>query len=420
MTRLFPTTSANNETRLCSRLVKPLPKELLQLIAAALMIFAFNSWEHMPNVTPNHYSDITSVFWRNGVGKGPHLIPYVDYVFEYPAIVGVMVYAASATRYLVPHYSPDSLPDFSAAMVMYTFTMHLLLLPFMIGTVVVTYLLVRMRRGDEGRIWKSFLVVPSFLMFPLYNWDMVAIFFAVASLYFLLKRRARPSAFLLGLGATAKLYPAMLLPPILLELRSWRSRVEYCAFAAFGGLVVNAPFMALNFKTWFGTWTFLAGWGIEDSWLIFLFKQMDVNAHYIGLAVMAYLVYKGLIGTRERRFASQEDRLATRWMLTSIAWLVGSYVVTPQMALMLLPLYSLLPQISLPAIYAADVFNAMIIVLWFNPQLNMGNPMSPTSPVQALAAVRQLIWLLIFVYLIYPERSRRFWGGLLKRPAAFA
>jgi len=400
--------------------VKPIPRGLHQLIAASLMIFAFNSWEHMPIVTPNHYSDITSVFWRNGVGKGPHLIPYVDYVFEYPAIVGIIVYFASMVRLLIPHYSPDDLAEFSAAMVMYTFAMHLFLLPFIVGTVVVTYLLVRMKRGDEGRIWKSFLLMPSFLMFPLYNWDMVAIFLATTSLYLFLKRRVSASALILGLGATAKLYPLMLLPPILLELRTWRSRIEYCALAAASAFAINAPFMLMNFKTWFGTWTFLAGWGIEDSWLIFLFKQMDVNAHYIGFAVMAYMVYKALIETRERRFASLGDRLATRWTLTTIAWLVGSYVVTPQMALMLLPLYPLLSQVPLSAIYAADVLNALIIVFWFDPRLNWGNPLSSAGPVQAFSAARQLIWLLIFVYLIWPQKSSGFWRSLLRRPASSA
>jgi len=395
--------------------VKAIPKELTQLLAASLVIFAFNSWQHMPIVTPNHYSDITSVFWREGVGKGPHLLPYVDYVFEYPAIVGIMVYAASSVRAFVPPYTEVPGPEFSTAMVLYTMTMHLLLLPFVIGTVVITYRLAKMARVSLDRIWKSFLIMPSFLMFPLYNWDMVAIFFALASLFFFLTRRVTLSAAMLGLGTTAKLYPAMLLWPILIELRSWRGRLEYMAVAGASALAVNAPFMAMNFKTWFGTWTYLAGWGIEDSWLIYLFKQMDPNAHYVGFAVMGYLVYKGLIEARGMKFASPIERVTLRWALTSIAWLVGSYVVTPQMALMLLPLYSLLPQISLIPIYLADVLNAMIIVLWFDPRLNWGNPMAPTSPVQAFATARQLIWLMIFIYLIWPDASRRFWRGLFKR-----
>ena len=59
-----------------------IPNELKTILLAATVIFAFNVWEHSPSVVPNHYSDIVSIYYRNGIGNGPHGIPYVDYVFE--------------------------------------------------------------------------------------------------------------------------------------------------------------------------------------------------------------------------------------------------------------------------------------------------------------------------------------------------
>jgi hypothetical protein len=99
----------------------------------------------------------------------------------------------------------------------------------------------------------------------------------------------------------------------------------------------------------------------------------------------------------------------------NIAWVFGNYVVTPQMALMLLPFYVLIPTISLPVIYLAEIMNALIIVLWFTPALNFGNPLSPMSPVQWFAAGRQLIWLGMFIQILHPIQAGQLLRGLMRR-----
>ena len=142
---------------------------------------------------------------------------------------------------------------------------------------------------------------------------------------------------------------------------------------------------------------------------------MDPNAHYLALAVLLYLVYKGVTGTFRKQFKDRPTRLIERSFLMNIAWLVGSYVVTPQMGLMLLPFYVLIPSISLPIIYVAEIMNALIIVLWFSSPLNLGNPTSPASPVQWLAAGRQLIWLGLFIKTICPTQTRAILRGFMRR-----
>lgn len=382
---------------------------------ATTVIFAFNSWQHLPNIVPNHYSDVTSVFWREGIGRGQHLVPYVSYVFEYPAIVGIMVYLASSCRYFIPGYSSENLTQFSTNMVCYTLSMHLMLFPFILGSVWLTYRLCEGFGGDKQRIWKLFLLTPSFLMFSVYNWDMVAIFFTLLSALSFLRGRLNLSAISLGFGGSTKIYPLLLLPVLTLECKTWSERVRFVLITAVTGLAINLPFITLNFKSWFGTWTYLAGWGIENSWLIFFFKQLDQTAHYVALVVMAYLFYKAIMETSTKKYDSANRRIFERWLLADIAWLFGSYIVTPQMALMLLPVYTLIPSIPIHIAYLADALNALIIVLWFTPQLNLGNPLSPTSPVQIIAATRQLVWLWIYLGVLYPEKAKSFLASLMKR-----
>ena len=392
---------------------KRFPRDLLEIVAAATMIFIIGVWEHLPVVVPNHYTDITSVFWREGIGTGAHLIPYNQFMFEYPVLVGLLVYAASSVRLIVP--------EFSIAMNYYTLLMDAALYPFAIGTVIVSYKIVNLIGGQKTRIWKAFLIAPSFLMFTVYNWDIIAIFFANLSLYYYLKKDKTKSALSLGLGISAKLYPCMLLPVYLLEEKTWKDRLKMIFLSCGVFLALNSPFAIANFGKWFETWTYHAAWGIEDSWLIFFFNQMDTNAHYVGLVVLLYLVYRGLAGTLKKHYETESTRVIERAFLMNIAWLFGNYVVTPQMALMLLPFYVFIPTISLPVVYTVEIMNALIIALWFTPELNLGNPLISTSPVQWLAAGRQLIWLGLFIQILYPTQTTKLFDRLMKRlgePAA--
>ena len=381
-------------------------RELIEILAAATLVFLVGVWEHLPAVVPNHYTDVASIFWRNGIGTGPHLIPYYQFMFEYPVLVGFLVYVTSSVRLYVP--------DFSTALNCYVLAMDGVLYLFAIGTIIVMYRMARLLGVEKGRIWKAFLIAPSFLMFTVYNWDIIAIFFATLSIHYHLKGDKTKSALSLGFGIAAKLYPCMLIPVYMLEESNWKGRLKALLAPVAVFALLNLPFILANFPGWFETWTYHAGWGIEDSWLIFIFNQMDPNAHYLALAVLLYLVYKGVTGTLKKQYKDRPTRVIERSFLMNIAWLFGSYVVTPQMALILLPFYVLIPTISLPIIYLAEIMNALVIVLWFSSPLNLGNPLAPASPVQWFAAGRQLIWLALFIKTIYPAQTRNLFRSLTK------
>ena len=383
------------------------PSELYYILAAATVLYLFSVWEHLPGITPSHYSDVMSVFFREGIGRGIHGIPYYDYMFEYPVLVGLAVYLCSSVRLVAP--------GFSEAMMYYTLAMDTILYIFTMAAIIYLYRLVLLVKGDLSRVWKCFLVAPSFIMFTPYNWDMMAVAFSTASLYYYLNGEKGKADLCLGLGIGAKLYPILLIPVYILEERDWPTRFRrfFTPLLVFAAL--NLPFMAANFQTWFETWLYHARWGIEDSWLIFIFDQMDVKAHYVALAVLVYLLYKGLLESSKRSYPSPYSRVIHRSFLACAAWLLGNYVVTPQMALILLPFYVLIPFIPVAAVYAAEVLNALIIVLWFTPELNLGNPLVRSSPVQWAAALRQAIWLGLYVYTLYPEKTRIWMRKLFQR-----
>jgi len=384
------------------------PRDLAEILLVAGVILAFGFWEHFPMIVPNHYTDIASIFWRDGIGKGRHGIPYYDYVFEYPVIVGFFTYLSS-------YFGRAMSGDFGIAMAFYSLAMNLVLTAFALGTVIVVYKLCELVGADKKRMFLYFLVTPSFIMFTIYNWDIFAIFFSTLSIYFYLRGQKRYSAISLGLGIASKIYPAVLGPIYLLEEKTWKARLVFFALAASVFALLNAPFILLKYDVWFGTWRHHMTWGIENSWLIYFFDQMDLNAHYASLFVVLYLVYKGIAGTSKRDYPSQASRILERSFLMSLAWLIGSYVCPPQMALMILPFLVLMPLAPLWLLYVAEIFNALIIVLWFTPQLNLGNPLVASSPVQTFSAMRQLIWLLFFLRVLYPRKLKVWTEDLFAR-----
>jgi uncharacterized membrane protein len=294
--------------------------------------------------------------------------------------------------------------------------MDIVLAAFTFGTVYCVYRICDVVGKETSRIWKAFLVAPTFLLYPFFNWDMIAIFFTVLGIWYTIQHRTRYAALSLGLGIATKLYPAMILPVVMAEEKTWRARLMVVGIAALVYGLVNAPFWALNFSGWSrSSVTSNINSGLEATWLMLFFNRYDKTAYLVGFGVMLFLVYKGLIETRRKKYDQASDRIFERAILMNLAWLIGSYIVPPQMALIALPFYVLVPQIPLALIYLEGIFNILIIPLYQYTVISLHmDARTAASPAQWSAATRQAIWLVIFIYLIYPKQTTNFANRFLK------
>jgi uncharacterized membrane protein len=295
----------------------------------------------------------------------------------------------------------------------YVVFMDLVLAAFTFGTVYYVCRICDVVGKETSRIWKAFLVAPTFLLYPFFNWDMIAIFFTVLGIWYTIQHRTRYAALSLGLGVATKLYPAMILPVVMAEEKTWKARLIIVGISALVFGLINAPFMILNFSGWM-SWAFhLGSGGIEGSWLYFFFNINDKTAYLVGLGIMLYLVYNGLIQTKRKQYRQASDRIFERSLLMNLAWLLGSWVVPPQMALIALPFYVLVPQIPLALIYLEEIFNILIIPLYTYTGLHLATISGTVASSAAWsAAIRQVIWLVFFIYLTYPQQTTafaRFW-----------
>ena len=67
---------------------------LIEIIVVTTAVFMLSAIIHSSSAQPNIYSDIASFWGRREVAEG--LIPYVDFVFEYPQLCGLITYVSAS------------------------------------------------------------------------------------------------------------------------------------------------------------------------------------------------------------------------------------------------------------------------------------------------------------------------------------
>jgi uncharacterized membrane protein len=227
-----------------------------------------------------------------------------------------------------------------------------------------------------------FVLAPTLAIYATTNWDLVAVAFATAATLAYLRRRDGWSGLLLGLGAAAKLYPALLVIPFVAgRLRDGETdRGVRLVAAAFGTwLVVNLPFAIAGTPGW---WEFFryntdrtADW--DSLWFVACHRltgelgcpvdwPADLGSPI--LFVAAFAIVWRLKALREPNFP--------RWTLgfpVLVLFLLSSKVYSPQFSLWLLPWFALsLPSLRLFAAFElADVAVFATRFSWFGALIGL-------------------------------------------------
>ncbi|MDH6576372.1 putative membrane protein [Kitasatospora sp. MAP5-34] len=299
-------------------------------------------WFHGATAQYTHacYSDIPHLFTGRGFSVGLH--PYLDKLpmpssdmqyLEYPVLTGLFMQIAA---WLTPLGGGDQ----SREQWFWLINSGMLL----ICAVVVVVALVRTHRR---RPWDAllFALAPCLALDATVNWDLLAIALtAVAMAYWSGSRPVWAGVFI-GLAAAAKLYPVLLLVPLLvLCLRAGRLRAFWQAAAATAGawLLVDLPIMLANWQGWATFYTFSQS-RKEDYgsfWLILMQDrnaQLDtLNTWIAGLLVLCCLGIGWLALTAPRR-----PRFAQLAFLVVAAFVLTNKVYSPQYVLWLIPLAAL-------------------------------------------------------------------------------
>ena len=269
---------------------------------------------------------------------------------EYPVLTGIYQYVSMA---LAKTYS--ALSKLVSVPVVAEVVMFFNIAAFGLALAWLATVWATSRLAGSRRIWDAALVAASpLVIFQVFtNFDALATAFAVGALLAWARRRPVLAGALIGLGVAAKLFPVLLLVPlVILGLRSGRLReVGRTAIAAFvTWLIVNLPVLVLFPRGWseffrlntrrgddmdslYNVVKSFTGWRGFDPELGFWQPPTVLNtvsAVLFGLCCLG-IAYVALT-------AKQRPRLAQVAFLVVAAFLLTNKVWSPQFSLWLVPL----------------------------------------------------------------------------------
>lgn len=271
-----------------------------------------------------------------------------------------------------------------------------------------------------GRRTLYFALAPTLLIYAFVNWDLLAVALATGATVMYLRRRDVSAGVLLGLGAAAKIYPALLLVPFLAgRLRAREpDRATRLAWATAGSwIAVNLPFALAAPSGWWEFFRFNsarpADW--DSLWYIACHRVTGDLASCGAtrtINVVSALAFVALLALVWRWKASRDPGFA-RWTLglpILVLFLLVNKVYSPQYSLWLLPWFALaLPDLRLfVAFEAADVAVFVTRFSWFGELSGFGG--LPIGAFEAAVVVRAAI---LVVCVIAWARRREAQPGLV-------
>ena len=396
------------------------------LCSAGVLLYLLAFWFHFPYGGGHIYSDIVTVFQNRLLKPSFSVsdIPYVNTFVEYPPLTSMFIYAMGLLGTYLPLSQSSGLLDNY-----YFYTVIFLSIPtlLMIPELVKICELLRIR-NTHRRTFLFYVATPSFIFMVLLNWYIIGVYIATVGLRKYLQGSRWMSGAIFGLSAGANLVTAAPALGLLAMARDWDERLRFGGAVISSYLLVNLPFIILNRSLWLSFWNYERTWYIEGSWMLAFLNNESPLRHYIFPLTFAGLAGVILVSlSRDRKQATtrrDRARLAVRasWLFT-FAYLFSTYVFTPQMNLIVLPFFAVVPIARRYWEFLAfDVVNALVIVWGFSePLLAFGiNLPAPVqfgpvwvSPIQALAVLRSL-W--VGKFLIYDGLIRPYMMPRLEQP----
>jgi len=384
-------------------------QELRLVLIIATVMFILSYWIHLPAPfgPVNFYSDITSLYHliftkgeRWFIKPSIYGLPYIDYFLEYPIIVGVCFALSSIPRILLDE--PLGLLAFY----------HIMTLILYIATIICVkevYFIIKMAKLPFYKLLLFFICTLSFILYTVYNWDIIASAFMMMSIRLLLEKKYYKSAISLGLAVSSKLIPGVLIIPIIFYLPKMKNVIKYIIIVLATYVLLNIPIMIFNFKGWLKFWEYHLSWYVEGSWLQIFFEYYDPTARIVSKIVFTILMAIMIIFATKYREGEVERFLEGLFLFLAAA-LFSSYVFTPQMSLLLYPLIATLPSMPLALFFAFDFTNAAIMMFWFTynewVEKILGYKVyvfDRSSPITILIAIKCFILLLMILYNLHSK-----------------
>ncbi|MDQ6937453.1 MAG: glycosyltransferase 87 family protein [Actinomycetota bacterium] len=326
-------------------------------------------WQHNKQYTHACYSDVIPLWNVEGLDVGA--VPYRDHAVEYPVLTGGFMWGtAEVTRGLKSVFGgPSAVVLFAIVTCVGLAACGLLVTWFTAGT-------------SRRRPWDAaiFALSPLLVFHAFSNWDLFAMTFTAAALWAWSRERVLIAGALIGLGAAAKLYPAVLLVALaILAVRTGRLQpvLRCIAAAVVSWTAVNLPVAAAYYTGWKEFYAFSAARDAEAS-TFWAMKQYFAtgglngggSGGYVpsGLAVAVVVLLAMALVAGLGLAAPHRPRLAQLVLLVVAAFLLATKVWSPQYSIWLVPLVALArPRWRITLLWqGSEVLVWVLTLLWLS------------------------------------------------------
>ncbi|MEY2673058.1 MAG: hypothetical protein RLZZ508_935 [Actinomycetota bacterium] len=244
------------------------------------------------------YSDIGPLYFLRGFADG--LIPYFNsfegQYLEYPVLTGITMWVAS----FISHALSNS--DSAAPFVYTNWAFNVILISSAV------WVMSLIKSANKNAAW-WFAFSPALFLTLGINWDALAVLCAIFAIHMWQKDSALGTGIAIGLGTAAKLFPALILIPIAIDVirkRNMRIGLETLVAATTTWLLVNAPFMVFAHEGWLEFYKFSSTRGIDfgSLWLGLNYVfSIDVSTHTanllgliaVGICALALYIFRNRI-----------------------------------------------------------------------------------------------------------------------------
>ena len=275
-----------------------------------------------------------------------------------------------------------------------------------------------------------FVLAPTLALYATMNWDLLAVALATGGTFLYLRRMDGWSGVLLGLGAAAKVFPALLVVPFVAGRFHGREpdRGIRLAWGAAGTwIAINVPFLLAAPSAWWEFFRFNAGrfadW--DSLWYLACQRATGQTCSQTDLvnagSVVMFIAWAGLVWVLKTR----RDPGFARWTLgfpILVLFLLTNKVYSPQFSLWLLPWFALaFPNLRLfVAFEVADVAVFVTRFSWFGRFSGIEGGLSgiPLGVFEIAILVRAVILVFCVVQWVRARHAAAYPTGAQERPLA--
>jgi len=366
------------------------------LIIFSVITITLSIYIHDPAFL-GQYTDYMSIYARD-----PHKIvvgyPYIDYPFEYTPLIALQWIAASKIALYLLSHGLDSLAAITRAFYVINTAFYML---YMLAIYSIA------KKINASKASTALAVIsPSMIYYLIYNWDISASALMAIGLLLMMKDRHYAASFFLGLAASVKIFPVIAL--ITYAIAMYREGLGFKKTSVtftIGVSAASTPYIALLLlypSALFYILSYHSNWYCENCFYVLFTSDIFDPYFRIGSTVLMIsipLLY--FLYIYRRGFAVRRLSLTASLISTSLS-ISFSYVYSPQMNIMISPLYIVLRGRKPYILFLQDLLNTLIMILWFYESIISGSlgiesrgPWHRESPIQWIAFARiTLIWLI--------------------------